>query len=170
MKLTNTMRDAFVRAAMDDVPTTDFSEQRAKVLQDEARERLPVKVRAIFDDKELRAYIGTKYVHGSCVYAAPDYEPTAATLKKIESIRAKEKAQSQRNSELRQKLRAVAYSVSTRKALADSLPEFSKYLPADEPAAIRTVPAIRDVMTDFVKAGWPKDKTPAPAKGARVRA
>jgi hypothetical protein len=55
--------------------------------------------------------------------------------------------------------------VSTRKALVDLLPEFEKYLPADEAKAIASLPAVANVLSDFVKAGWPKNqpKMPKPA-------
>lgn len=164
MKLTNTIRDAFVRAVLNDVPEIDYSEEKSRILQAEARERLPAKVRAIFDDKELRGFLGTKYVKGCYVYAATDYEPTAGTLKKIEAINKKNDAQRTRNQELRSKLYAVARSVTTRDALAKALPEFVKYLPASEAAASRMVPVVANVVADFVKAGWPKDKKPQPEK------
>ena len=54
---------------------------------------------------------------------------------------------------------AAAMSCTTRKALANLLPEFEQYLPEDTPAAIRSLPAIANIVADFSKAGWPKDKT-----------
>ena len=59
-----------------------------------------------------------------------------------------------------------ALGASTRKGLADALPEFEKYLPADEPAAVRSLPVVANVVADFVKAGWPKGKQPARAAAA----
>ena len=44
----------------------------------------------------------------------------------------------------------------TRAALAAALPEFEKYLPADEPKALRSLPSMANVASEFVKAGWPK--------------
>ncbi|MBQ1765570.1 MAG: hypothetical protein IIZ92_22085, partial [Aquincola sp.] len=62
MKLTNTIRDAFIRAAMNDVPSTDFAEQiRAAVMAD-AVDQLPPKVRAIYKDKSLSQYVRTDWV------------------------------------------------------------------------------------------------------------
>jgi hypothetical protein len=101
LKLTNYMRDAFVRAVMDDVPRW--------------LETLEALVKKKDHDEELRA-------------------------------------------DLHAKIKAVAYSVSTRKALADALPEFEKYLPADDAKAIRTLPVVANVVTDFMKAGWPKEQ------------
>ena len=58
---------------------------------------------------------------------------------------------------LREKLHGCAYAVTTRKALVDLLPEFEKYLPADDASVCRTLPVVQNVVSDFVKAGWPKD-------------
>ena len=47
-------------------------------------------------------------------------------------------------------------------ALAEALPQFAKYLPAEpvKGAAPRSVPVVIDVVEDFVKAGWPKGQKP----------
>ena len=47
MKLTNIIRDAFVRSVMNDVPTVDYSEQIREVVTKEAVAQLPEKVRAL---------------------------------------------------------------------------------------------------------------------------
>ena len=66
--------------------------------------------------------------------------------------------------ELETKLMAAANSCTTRKALVELLPEFEKYLPADQAAACKTLPAVANIMADFVKAGWPKDEAKKGAK------
>lgn len=53
---------------------------------------------------------------------------------------------------------------TTRKQAAEVLPEFEKYLPEDEPKALRTLPALANVAADFVKAGWPKNAKKGGAK------
>ena len=163
MKLTNTIRDAFVRAAMQDVPSTDFTEQiRAAVMAD-AVDQLPPKVRTIYKDKALSQYVRTDWVanrlpQSVSVPCSRDQKfklsEKAAAL--VADLQARKNAQDEQHTALRDRLKAVAYSVSTRKALAEALPEFEKYLPADEAAALRTVPVIANVVAEFVKAGWPK--------------
>lgn len=39
-------------------------------------------------------------------------------------------------------------------------------VPADEPKALRSLPALANVAADFVKAGWPKGRKPATRKTA----
>ncbi len=168
MKLTNYMRDAFIRAAMQDVPSIDYMEQARAFLQAESIEQLPPKVRAIAKDKNLRHFLNTAGCHVDSVgYISvlcgrgDDFKPSAEAREKLSAISADAAKQKKTESELRSKLKAVAYSASTRKQLAELLPEFVKYLPADEATAIRSVPVVANVVTDFVKAGWPKGKKPA---------
>jgi hypothetical protein len=167
MRLTNTIRDAFIRAAMADVPKIDYQEKTIKVVMEDAIAQLPPKVRAIYKDKDLSrfvktedSYFGNAYVRVPC--GGGDFRLTTDTAAKVQELKEADKSQNDRNQELSQKLRAVAYSCQTRKALVDALPEFEKYLPEDEAAACRTLPAVANVVSDFVKAGWPNGaKRPA---------
>lgn len=46
---------------------------------------------------------------------------------------------------------------TTDKQLKELYPEFAKYVPGEEPKT-GNLPALANIVTDFVKAGWPKDK------------
>lgn len=159
MKLTKTMRDAFVRAAMDDVPKIDYDEQQRKLVVDDAISQLPPKVRAIYNDEATKPYVHTTYAYrlgGFSVPSAGSYEASESVRVEYARIEGLAKSQNDARNELCGKLNGCAASVTTRKALAELLPEFEKYLPVDEPAAIRTLPVVQNVVADFVKAGWPK--------------
>lgn len=82
-------------------------------------------------------------------------------LSKITVLGDEALAQKRRRKDLEAKLSAAAESCTTRKALADLLPEFAKYLPEDEAAACKTLPAVANIVADFTKAGWPKAKATA---------
>jgi hypothetical protein len=84
-----------------------------------------------------------------------------ATAKKVAVLSEKARATRQTISDLQEKLESVAKSCTTRKQLAELLPEFEKYLPDNAPAASRAVPAIANLVTEFTKAGWPKAKAKA---------
>lgn len=164
MKLTNTIRDAFVRAAMNDVPSADFEEQYRKLMTDDAVAQLPPAVRKLWDNKATRDYVnltlaGKRY-YGFHAYVPGmrDYKPSAEATEKAAALKAQQDAQEDTHRQLRANLKNAAYSVSTRKALVDMLPEFEKYLPADGAVANRSVPMIANLVADFSKAGWPKDK------------
>jgi hypothetical protein len=172
MRLTQYHRQAFVSAVMNDVPEIDYDEIVHKLAQDHLVERMPPKVRAVFDDKQLRHYLTTTrtYFPGS-VASAEFYgdEGDCYWWKQVPELSAKisevlqqaNKHHEQRN-ELERKLRAVAKSCTTRAALAKALPEFEKYLPAED-APSTNLPALANVVADFVQAGWPKGKKPQEA-------
>jgi hypothetical protein len=163
MRLTNYIRDAFIRSAMQDVPKEDFNEQVAKLLREDSLKKLPPKVRAIAEDKDLRHFVTSKYYHvPSYLISNPkvydsEYTPSAEAEKKLSALIDQANTQNKRNQDLDGKLRSVAYACTTRKALVEALPEFEKYLPADEAKAVKAnLPALANVVSDFVKAGWPK--------------
>lgn len=172
MRLTNTIRDAFIHAAMNDVPQIDYQAQAEKL----ARDWLDKSFAATFpgvDKAKAEASgwldrVGVRMPVGlSNLYTyAPGYEclkHDARLWDKLQALSQKHEAQVRHRNELKDKLHAVAYSVTTRKGLADALPEFEKYLPADEPAAMRSLPVVANVVADFVKAGWPKGAKAVPA-------
>lgn len=168
MKLTNTIRDAFVLSAMNDVPSVDYTEKIREAAVKTAASMLPPKVRAIWNDKELRPYVATFYCYGGTSANLPglnEEKVVKAVEETAEPLKVQRNGQTKRHDELRNKLRSVAYSVSTHKALAEALPEFAKYLPPDEASVNRSLPVVANVVADFVKAGWPKGaKKPAAVK------
>lgn len=165
MKLTNMIRDAFIRAAMDDVPRVDYSEQIRTIALADIADQLPKKVRAVWDDTSLRHWVKTQWrIYGGVSMSVPCVDSDKTMLRgearlEIEKLKKADDKQHDQRRELERKLKGCAYSVTTRKALVVLLPEFEKYLPADEPAALRTLPVVVNVVADFVKAGWPKGET-----------
>ena len=169
MRLTNVIRDSFVRSVMNDVPSIDYNEQAKKLFESgldtfwisnigtlDLRDKL-VKHDAI----PRRCYYLQDGLESTYGYGPNSYrwsESVPGLHKKLVELAKLKRAQDLKVGELEAKIRGVAYSVSTRKALADALPEFEKYLPADDAKAIRTLPVVQNVVADFVKAGWPKDR------------
>lgn len=172
MKLTQLMRDAFVRAAMADVPQVDYNEQAASLVKAHMDKLFAatfpgVSAQKLVDQGWLRPtnYSMPGYLNGVMAVGPTDYQflkKDAKLWSKLEALAAKNQAQQVAHRHLEQNLRAVALSCTTVKALSDALPEFVKYMPADAPTAARNLPAVANVVAEFVKAGWPKDKQPAP--------
>lgn len=171
MKLTNTIRDAFVRAAMQDVPEVDYSEDIRKLATQAALRALPPAARKLYEDEKTRQLLQTRFLrYGSVSVSVPGRDPkwneegqglpvlSAADDAALEALAKKQQEQESTREALSKKLRSAAYAVSTRKALADMLPEFEKYLPADDVAANRSLPVVANIVADFTKAGWPKGK------------
>ena len=177
MKLTKYIREAFVRSAMEDVPKTNYEELIRKEVVRASTAALPASVRAVWLDEKTNQYVKSTFRHfagqgisvpgtdGNRWGNAPTLPALLAADKKlIDDLVAKHEAQDKQRVHLRNTLSAAASSATTRKALATLLPEFEKYLPADEASACRTLPAIANIVADFSKAGWPKTAKKGAAK------
>lgn len=165
MRLNSFHRTVFINAVMDDVPSVDYVTQAQKILQDFQVRHMPKEVQAVYKNPELRGWlevhryysIGNSYL--SHYGTAKLDEATRAKIQELDDLNA---AQRRSRANLRTKLEGVLASVTTREALVKALPEFEKYAPTETDPLSRSVPALANVVSDFVKAGWPKDK-PKPA-------
>jgi len=164
MKLTKYIRDAFVSSALKDVPQEDYLEQIRKIVYDTAVANLPPAVAKIYQDPNMKGYINTRYVFAFgtslCVPYSDTHGKVTVTIppkiqEKLKELQDKHAEQVKVFNNLKYKLRIVAYGCNTRKQLLERLPEFEKYLPSDT-AVSTNLPAITNLVTDFVKAGWPK--------------
>lgn len=164
MRLTKTLRDAFVRSAMNDVPRIDYKQQIIDLVTADFVNRLPPDVLKAY--KKHPEFISKNYYYISeCRFSTtvvrPDSgsaEMTSETREKVRALYELLQAQNTQHEGLREKLTGAAYGCNTRKALATMLPEFEKYLPAEEPTTSKNLPALANLVADFTKAGWPKNK------------
>lgn len=173
MKLTNTIRDAFVRAAINDVPYIDYGDAIRKALVADAVSQLPGGVRALWKSDVTRSYVATFWfgsrwsgLGAQLPGVDGNFKASPEVMQKADELDKASKQQEALRTSLKSQLKGAAYSVSTRKALATLLPEFEKYLPADEAAACKTLPAVQNIVADFAKAGWPKGKKTVKAREA----
>lgn len=172
IRLTNYIRDAFINAAMNDVPQVDYQAQIIKLVMEDITKQLPIVIQDALNSPAAKDYIskisasyGGVYIEVPGTVAQRYHHPTLTkpAQAKLEKLVAAKDAQTTERSVLRGKVHAAAYGCNNRKALAELLPEFEKYLPAEEEKTCRTLPAVANLMADFSKAGWPKD-------GKRVQA
>ena len=168
MRLTNTIKDAFIRSAMNDVPQIDYDEQARQIATKAIEALTPAALnKAIKAEPDIAVWLGKNYLHfpnglGSCCVVCP-----TATIERIykdlevwgliTDLAEKAMVQRKARQELEQKLRTAAYGCTTRKQLEAALPEFAKYLPTEAAASVN-LPAIANLVTDFMAAGWPKQK------------
>jgi hypothetical protein len=157
MRLTNGMRDVFVRAVMDDVPSVDYEEQARAVIQSYFVRAMPPKVRAVYNDPQTRVYLERDWRSVGSVSGqfCGRGEIPADVQAQVAELMAKHKAQQQQHRDLRSSLYAVARSCHTRKALAARLPEFAKYMPSDGAPPTPNLP-VANLVPSFIAAGWPK--------------
>lgn len=159
MRLTNTIRQAFVRAAMDDVPSIDYAKLQQDVAMKDALAQMPASVAKVYKEHPEWIAVSCYYVDYVGGFFAPlpkDGKLTEAAINEIRRLSNLSDEQNSARQDLRTKLRGVAASCTTRKALVEALPEFEKYLPVEAIPLSRQVPALANVLSDFVKAGWPK--------------
>lgn len=169
MKLTNYIRDAFIRAAMAEVPKVDYEDQALALITPEFK-KLFERTFPGLNREELVSQLWFKHRHyktpGSLrnvmEYGPDGYDYIQVHMPKLwgelEKLGEKHSAQAAARSSLESKLRGIVYGCTTRKALVEALPEFEKYLPAEEPKSMRSLPAIANVVADFTRAGWPKQE------------
>lgn len=156
MRLTETLREAFVRAAMADVPSVDYDTQIADKARRMSIANMPEWLQdACAKHKELLGYLRTvsDWDSGASFFTAGPR--TAENTAELRELRRLANRQKDDRRALSNKLESVAAACNTTKQLADALPEFAKYLPKEN-AADRSVPAVANVVAEFVKAGWPK--------------
>lgn len=181
MKLTQQIRDAFIRGVMADVPQVDYSGQAKEIFLQAFVDQLPKEIRALYDNPKLKAYVNvcyqyeapipTEYHFARCSgfpcrlgeLAVEVAKARIAVMEKILPLSEKEKEQSRVREDLVRTLTAVAMSCTTTKALANTLPEFAKYLPSEFEKAKHTLVVIQDVSKKFKEAGWPAGKKSAKA-------
>ena len=173
MKLTDIIRDSFISAAMQAVPSVDYKKQAQDLFEKAALDAMPAAVARIYKDPKTKGYVNLTYIQfaGFSHYIPTGSHsdlggPSAMALlgskyEELEKLQQADKAERVKNSELRNSLRSVAYSCTTRKQLLKVLPEFEKYLPALMDKTVG-LPAVSNVASAFVKAGWPKDKPKLP--------
>jgi hypothetical protein len=174
MKLTNYIRDAFITSAMADVPKgRDHEEEIRKIVQTDLIAQLPTIIQKAWRDGNTIQYIKRRsdeyggvqvaYPAETERYNSPARKLTAEAQKTVDRLAAEMKADSELRHGLRQKLKGAAYACNTSKQLRELLPEFGQYLPAEEETTCRTLPAVANIVADFARAGWPKDKKKAAA-------
>lgn len=160
MRLTKYIRDAFVTAAMADVPKINYSEQARKLCLDHFAEEFKKAFGEPYTEAKFGGWIGARHVRmphnlqDFWAVAPAGFDHGSGPLKGplLEMSRAK-KVQSDGRDALQDKLRGVANSCTTRKQLTELLPEFEKYLP-EEGKATPNLPMVTDVADAFKAAGW----------------
>lgn len=179
MRLTNLHRQAFVKAALQDVPQIDYDEQIHKLIVEDAINQLPVAIQRVAQDNQLKGWLKTVNYYpvvglGIALFSQDrwnhNYTPSKKVQVELQSLLQKRKEQRETLRQLEEKLHGVAKSVTTRKALAELLPEFEKYLPTEQAPVSKSVPAISNMVGDFIRAGWPKDQPKKTAKPTKAKA
>jgi hypothetical protein len=172
MRLNESNRNAFVVGVLSDTPHIDYNKQAQKIIQDHFLSIAPKEIIAIYNSKKLREYLPLRRTTWSnspwgsfsayCVPSENDWhayeikdEPILSALLEIGAAH---RAQKESRNALESKLRATILGFNTVKQARAALPEFAKYLPDPEVKSSPFLPAVNDLVTDLMKAGWPDHK------------
>lgn len=157
MRLTKHMREAFVRAVMVDVPQIDYDEQMQNIALTGAVDLMPPAVRDAYKKHPEFFSLEWQSVRGcgSFYLPVPDsHKLKPDVVEAIQKLKLSKDSQANCRNDLRLKLEGCAAACTTLTSLKDMLPEFVKYMPADEPAACKTLPVVQNVVSDFDLIGW----------------
>lgn len=165
MRLNKYHKDAFVEAVLQDLPTVDYDEIAQKLVREAVIEKMPAKVRAVYDDKDVRHWLQKEWIGmpGSlqnfyCVSDSTSGNTPDALKGRLDELNAAKREQVRTQEAFRQKIRAAIDSCQTRKQALELMPEFEKYLPKDTTkTGISNFPVINNLVAELVQAGWPKD-------------
>lgn len=158
MRLTQAIRDAFVRAVMDDLPKIEYKPMVESMVSSAVKKvQVAAGIGAANTDRLKYTSIFVQHIGSIASHGLTQEEREAIQgMPAVLSLANKSVEQERQRNALRDKLMRAAAGFTTRKQLAEAMPEFEKYLPADEAAAIRSLPVVTNVVSDFQRAGWPK--------------
>lgn len=167
MQLSKYHKVLFVTQAMNDVPQRDFPELIRQEIKRQAEVIRKLHGLEKIDNTRLNSTYPCAVFYqldrtipnvSQCVYGLTHGEAEViSNSPEIAKLKQEYHTQFQQRNELRAKLAATLANCHTRKAVLEVLPEFEKYLPPEPDKLDRSVPVVANVVTAFVKAGWPKD-------------
>jgi hypothetical protein len=170
MRLTVELRAQIVKDVMADMPLLStnllksYRETMDKRAREVAREKLPEKVRAVYDDKDLRDYISGSYVSVCCVgYQLPTlsrgYDSNRALAKAIETdpvFLEAHTAYDKLRDDMQRIQNQLVLNVAiprTVKAFVEMFPDLAKYAPEEPTPVTANLPATTALMDSLKAAG-----------------
>ena len=161
MKLSQTLKKAFIASVMQDVPKVDYLEQAQKCARKHFERLMPQEILQViqkypdwfgnvgFYTPNVFPNFYTKSPVGN-YYLFKNNEQAWEEL--LEITDAFEKQRFTRDA-LEAKLRGVVHGCNTLKQLKEALPEFEKYMPEENQPASQNLPALANIVADFKAAG-----------------
>lgn len=166
MRLNNSIKQAFVRAVLDDTKLVDYNTQICDKVKKFFYDLAPDSVKKLYDNPKTQGYFhttginlnyGNDFLGWFYVPLVPssDYQIIDMDfLAEIHYLKEQQKKQDGERRELERKLDGVINSFTTVKLAREALPEFAKYLPEVDGSRCKTLPAIAGLVEDLKKIGW----------------
>jgi hypothetical protein len=155
MKFTQLIRESIVKAVMADVPFVDYMEKARSLVNKQAivfrkKAGIPEGINERLCHKHVLILGSYTYVYG----ATGDEAQSIKDLPAIEALAALHTEQGTKHLALQSLITSAMASVKTLNQAVEAFPEFEKYYPKEN-ISVRSLPALTNVVSDFVKAGWP---------------
>lgn len=149
MRLTNYLRDAFVRNVSNNIPVVKAPS--STLIQEMCYNLADPRLKIIYDDEKLRKQLQTSWVYleetrGYIYSLGVDWEELPAVINYREKL--------QKRREAIDKLRRATYACKTLKELREALPDLTDYMPDENKPAKISVPMVVDVVKDLTAAGF----------------
>lgn len=173
MRLTNAMRDVFVRAVILDVPQVDYGELiRARVLEMVKGHYPPLVSQAakqhpdwlhrtnIYVEREVKGrrttVVGVSFIFSTDGEAYRAFRAEVNNDPEVGKLCDSHLTQAEIRNTLQSELTALAQGCGTREQLLKAAPTFAAYLPDPEVKASALLPVTTDLVRRLKKQGWPK--------------
>lgn len=147
MRLTNHIRDVFVKAVMQDIPNQDEDKVKT-LLQDALYAAMSADVRRVYRKcpKALRTeYLNINRRGFTFIVGDADWSKIREQLPEYQAIQARV--------EFSRKLKATLNSFTTVKQVRDAFPELAHHLPSESKPTM-SLPATSNLVADMIKLGW----------------
>ena len=161
MKLSQTLKKAFIASVMQDVPKVDYLEQAQKCARKHFERLMPAEILQVI--QKYPDWFGNNFF--STPGHLPGFYPLSpdcnsnllrddeqAWSELIEISEAYTQQQTERKA-LESKLSSIVSGCNTLKQLKEALPEFEKYMPEEHQPASQNLPALANIVADFKAAG-----------------
>lgn len=163
MNLNKYDREAFVRAVMDDVPSTDYATQMRDLGTKTVIASLPPEVKVVLEkhpDYLIRKGVRMPGRHKDLYVVGLGYnvirDSYPEVWAKLVDLEVEDREQTARREALEAKLKAIIEGCRTLKQAKERLPEFEKYLPAERGVTGTTNLPAANLVAELNAAGWPK--------------
>ena len=165
MRLTKSMKQAFVRRVMDDTEVINYQQQAYDLVESCIQEQMPEALRTVAQDKEMRKVLNNHYVEVEgfsylSIAGARGLSVTPAVNKQIAQLHDMSVHQQKLREAAQDRLNVAVEGCTTLKALRERFPELAKYMPAEK-VKEHPVPSVTGVLSALTAAGWPRPQQEA---------
>lgn len=164
MRLTNNLKNAIVRAIMQDVPKPK-KENRHRTVQATLVKAMSPACRKVYlaNPSIFKTTWTGDTTYDGLIYSTRDVVMGDAPKDVLQKLLKPYEQEDEAYRKAQQNLSIAVEGCTTLKQLKEAFPEFEKYLPTEQQPT-KNLPALANVVSDLVKLGWAKNATKGESK------